>query len=132
MSTEYIYPMGGASSKPTYKELSIENHNNKLASECFIVVDLAPDKQRIPARSELEGRIYAATHNKETMYVKIIDLLFVSFAKLTDHITLWSNCLNADEFRASWLQKHPETKPDTEMIIYYYQKLKEDQCSCTL
>jgi hypothetical protein len=113
----------------TYKELSIANHNNKLATECFIVIDKSPGKENVPTRYKVESRLYAAKYNNETVFVKIIDLLFVPFGKLTDHFTFWANGKNYDEFKADWLQQHPRTTDETEMIIYYYKRAEEKSLS---
>lgn len=116
----------------TYKELNIANHNNKLATECFIVIDKSPGKDKVPTRSQVESRLYAAKHNSETVFVKIIDLLFLPFGKLTDHFTFWANGKNADEFKADWLQQHPHTTAETEMLIYYYKRAEEKPVSFPL
>lgn len=108
------------------KELNIANHNNKLATECFIVIERSPGRDRIPSRSEVESRLYSAKHNDDLIFVKIIDMLFVPFGRLTDHLTYWGNGLNATEYQIEFLKKHPATNADTEMVVYYYQRVREE------
>jgi hypothetical protein len=108
----------------TYKELSIANHNNKLAGEYFIVIDFAPAPERIPKRSQVEQKLYSAKHNDETIFVKIIDLLPVQFKQLTDHITLWANAKTYIEFKQEWFAQHPHCTEETPMMVYYYKKVQ--------
>lgn len=111
----------------TAKSLTIENHSNKLASDCFIVIDVAPPADRIPTRSDLENRLYTASYNNETVFVKIIDLLFLPLHRLTDHFTWWGYNMHADDFINQVLKPgHPRLNSETPLIIYYYQKAKQN------
>ncbi len=123
MQTQNQTPLQGTG---VYKELSIHNHNNKLATECFIVIDLSPGRNKVPPRSVMEGRLYSASHDGETIFVKIIDMLFIKFHQLTDHITLWANGLSYIDFKKEFFEKHNHAVEETEVIVYYYRRVSDD------
>jgi hypothetical protein len=120
MQTENLKPQTS-----NYKHLTIANHNNKLSTDCFIVIDIAPPESRRPKRIDLETRLYSASSGDGCIFVKIIDLLFLPFIKLTDHFTLWANGQTYIEFKTAFFAAHPNVTEQTEMIIYYYQRCNE-------
>jgi hypothetical protein len=119
--------LAAQSAPPVHKHLTIANHNNRLATECFIVIDLSPGKNCIPPRSVMESRLYSATipDSGEEIFVKLIDLLIIKFKQLTDHITLWANALNYIDYKKEFFQVHKHATEETEIIVYYYQRVKD-------
>ena len=104
------------------KLLNIPNHNNCLACDAFLQINFAPEGS-IP-ESSME-KIYFVKHEGNEMYLKLIDMLRISFSNITSTITLPATGKEAHEWREWWLQNNPDTKADTKMAVYYFKKHKD-------
>lgn len=106
------------------KKIKITNHNNVLACQVFATINWAPDRDKMPPFDELEKQLYFVEHNDDRIYLQLIDIAFYSFQKITDHQTLLTNGVMADEWREKWWQLNPATTVDSLMGIYFYRKIQ--------
>jgi hypothetical protein len=104
------------------KELKIINHNNCLSAEVFITIGFAPAKEKIPTWQVIESALFYTAINEQKLFLKCIDVRLMLFKNIYGDLTLWAYGKMLDDYREWWLKEHPETKPETEMIICYYKK----------
>lgn len=106
------------------KELKLPNYNNCLACDAFIQINIAP--QHVITEKDFD-RMYSVKHEEKEFYMKLVDIKLLTYDELNvcSHMTLPATGLEAHEWRAWWMEKHPTTKPDTKMAVYYYKKHKE-------
>ena len=103
------------------KELKLPNYNNCLACDAFIQIHFAPDK---PVMETDLDRLYHVKHEDQDIYMQLVDLQRIPFKNIESIITFPATALEAHDWKACWLEKYPETKPDTMMCVYYYKKKK--------
>jgi hypothetical protein len=101
------------------KELKLENLNNCLACDAFIIIHFAP-KDPVPEKA-LE-RMYRVNNEGTIFEVKIVDMLRIEFAGISSLMTLPATGLESQEWKMQWLKKYPDTHARSLMAVYFYKK----------
>jgi len=101
------------------KELKLTNENNILECDAFVKINLAPGQLK---ESDFD-QVYLVKHNGKDIFVKIVDILRVSFSRVSSIMTLPATGHESHEWRRQWREKHADTTDDTEMAVYYYKKV---------
>src|SRR5688500_4171608 len=107
------------------KKISFQtNHNNKLASNCFLHIDHAPAggvAETLMEKTEIEISTDDKTH--PPVRVKLVDLCRQPLYQLSNISTFQSHGLDANAFQERFLSLHPYATIITPIAIYYYKKL---------
>ncbi len=104
------------------RPLKITNENNKLCCTGFIQIHFAPPEGTV-LEKDFE-QIYVIKKDDEDVFVKLVGFARVHFQFIGTVVTITACGLESDDWKKMWLEKYPETKPETEMAVYCYQRLK--------
>lgn len=104
------------------KRISAPNNNNVLALDVFATIHFAPDRSKMPVWSVVEKQVFALEHDGITIFCQLEEVALYQFRHVPTTITLLTDGLHADAWRAHWLLKHPGTQPTAPMAVYYYKK----------
>lgn len=103
------------------------NYNNKLACDWFIHIQVAPP-YRIPESvadtSIIEFKTADGSHPPIT--VKIYDAARVPFRVLPASWVILSHGMSLDQFQDMVIQSVPHISPETEMAVFFYQKIVQE------
>lgn len=105
------------------KPLTLTNENNRLNCDGFIQIHFAPAHGSV--RESDFDKIYSVNHDGAQLFLKLIDFKRTTFENIGSVYTIPSTGMTGDAWAKQWLKKYPKTKPDTEMAIYCYQRLKD-------
>ena len=111
------------------REIRIEtNFNSKLNSELFMHISFAPIAPAIH-ESELQEpvKIIVLDGSHEPIICRVADLARCRLIELRTLDTWMSHGLMNNDFEEWWLQKYPQCDAGTEMGIYIYKKLTDQE-----
>lgn len=114
------------------KPLKIENENNRLDQQEFSVIHFAPARAHFDSHGELVpgvrqkdfDRVYVVQHQGKDLYVKLKDFLRIPFKKISNGYTQQSCGQDAYFWKFDFMTKYPKTTNETEMAIYYYERVR--------
>lgn len=99
------------------------NYNNKLDCLCFCHIDAAPGKPI--TETDLSTAVFeirTVDNSHPPVKARLINLLRVPLKGLTDHLTLPSHGMNANEYY-DWILSHkPNYDCDSQMAVYFYKR----------
>ncbi len=113
------------------KKLVIENENNKLQQKKFTQIHFAPpragfNKQGIYRGTFIEAdfdQVFVITDAGQQIFVKLIDFTRIRFADILNSYTQDCSGRDAYSWKFDFMTKYPKTTNDTEMAIYYYERV---------
>jgi hypothetical protein len=108
--------------KAKAQELKLKNYNGCFGCDAFVYIHFAPG--RLLTDEDLQ-KIYYTSIGDGEMYLQIVDVLRFYFKDTPSIATLPATGMESHEWKPWWLSQHPETKPDTEMCVYYYKKKEQ-------
>ncbi|HYC27875.1 MAG TPA: hypothetical protein VEB42_03650 [Chitinophagaceae bacterium] len=101
--------------------LNLEDLNNKLECFGFTVIHFSPPKGVITTADF--NRLYVVKREDgKSILVKLVDFARIPFGKIGSILTIPATGFEAHVWRQHWLQKHPNTRDETEMAVYCYIK----------
>lgn len=101
------------------RPLHLQDINNKLRSNAFVVISQAP-KEKI--ESWMYDQHYRLDNGNTVRLVEVIELEAI---KLGNWATLPATGMTEGEFWRWWMQSFPETSDETMMGVYYYQRVRD-------
>ncbi len=102
--------------------LKLANDNNKLACNGFIQLHFAPPQGTVHEKDF--DKLYVVNQNDENIFVKLVSFARIPFDLIGTVLTIPATGVESDVWREKWLQKYQDTKPETEMAVYCYQRMK--------
>ncbi len=102
------------------KELKILNSNNKLLCDAFIEIHFAPPRETFTEK-DFE-KIYVIQKGEDSIFVQLVAFTRIAFTNVPSVLTMPATAMESHEWRAYWLSRYPNTKPDTEMAVYCYKR----------
>lgn len=96
----------------------IKNENNKLACSGFLQIHFAPERGTV--REKDFDQLFVVTHEEKDVLVKCIDFVRIRFDNISNVLTIPACGMLHADWQKAWLEKFPQTKPETEMAVYSY------------
>ncbi|MGN6293784.1 MAG: hypothetical protein ACTHMV_13655 [Chitinophagaceae bacterium] len=107
------------------KKITFEtNYNQKLDCPRFIHVDLAPP--RLIPEAELNStvvEIHTKDGSHQPVLAKVVDLCRLTLDNMNTAFTWCSHEMSSDEYRLWITTKISDIKRDTQMAVFFYQKI---------
>lgn len=102
-----------------------KNFNNKLQSDSFVHISLAP-ATGVTESKAAEPIIISVTGKPDIFArVQLVDILRLKFHQLLSIHTLPSHGMLCHDFAEWWACKYPNCQADTQIAVYYYKRIPE-------
>ncbi len=99
------------------KDIRVQDLNNKLQCQAFVVIGFKP---KDPFPTNYDSRNYRM---QTGAIVRIVNVLHCKYINIGDIFTIPATGMMEGEFRRWWERSYPETNDNTDMCIFYYQKV---------